>query len=60
VSLLSTPAESLPNAGYHLLAWSASGMPVRCMPWLDFIALDQITPDIESAMKNTQNINVFF
>jgi hypothetical protein len=22
------------NAGHHLLAWSASGMPVRCMPLL--------------------------
>jgi hypothetical protein len=30
------------------------------MPSLDSPALDQITLDIESAMKNTQNINAFF
>jgi hypothetical protein len=35
-------------------------MPVRCIPYLDALALDQITLDIESAMKNTQNINGFF
>jgi hypothetical protein len=47
-----TNSYAKPNARHHLLAWSASGMPVRCMPWLDSPALDQITLDIESAMKN--------
>jgi hypothetical protein len=47
--------QPLPEAGAERTLEAVS-----CTPWLDSLALDQITLDIESAMKNPQNINVFF
>jgi hypothetical protein len=42
-----------PNAGHYLLAWSASGMPVRCMPVFGMDAaktqkIDQSEPSFDS------------
>ena len=40
--------------------WRVLGMSIGRMPRLDHTASEEITPDIESVVENTQNINVFF